>query len=117
MKNLVKYDIRVHDWTDDLEEMVHSFDFTYTTGHLALAGLIPAEINTAVNKAMKVCRLNDIDSSQHFRSFYIFDENKHDTYCEWRMTKQGFALVIMNAPHTNESIARWQWEIVKSIKV
>jgi len=31
------------------------------------------------------------------------------------MSRQGFTLVILNAPHSNTAIARWQWELVNTV--
>jgi hypothetical protein len=109
--DLIRYDLKLHDYLDEFEEMLHDLEFTYNTTHLAMAGLPAAEIDMALRDAMKVCRMNGVHPSEHFRSIYIFDEKDGDTYCDWRMTDRGFALVIMNAPHTNKAIARWQWEL------
>jgi hypothetical protein len=115
--NITRYDFKIHDSIDEFEEMLHHIEFTHSTGQLALAGLTPDDIDAAVGKAMKICRLNGIDPSEHFNSLYIFDEKNGDTYCEWRMTDQGFALAIINAAHTNTAIAHWQWEFVNAIKM
>jgi hypothetical protein len=114
--NITRYEISIHDASDDFEDILHSLEFRYNAGHLALSGLQANEIRASISKAMKVCRLNGIDTSDHFRSLYIFDEKTGATYCDWRMTRQGFTLVVMNTPATNESIARWQWELINSLR-
>lgn len=113
--NITRYEFITPGTPDDFIEALHSLQFKYNTTHLVLAGLQPDEITTAISKAMKVCRLNAIDTGDHFRSFYVFDENSGTTYCDWRMSREGFTLVIMNATHSNMTIARWQWELVNTI--
>ena len=113
--SLVRYGMTTSHELEDFTEILHSIDFKYNTRHLSLAGLRPEEINSAINKAMKVCLLNGIDAAEHFRSFYVFDGNRGSIYCDWRMTKQGFTLVVMNAPVLHMSIAHWQWEMVERI--
>ena len=114
--NVIRYGIGLHNLADNFSDMLRSIEFIYSTRHLAAAGLTPAEIGIAITNAMKVCRINDIDPSDHFRTLYIFSEKNHDTYTEWRMTRQGFALSIMHAPNINPAIARWQWELVNLIQ-
>lgn len=113
--NISRYEITIPGTPEDFEEVLHSLEFKYNTGHLALSGLKPSEIRTSINRAMKVCRLNHIDTADHFRSMYIFDEKTGNTYCDWRMTRQGFTLVVMNTPAISPAIARWQWELINSM--
>lgn len=114
--NITRYEISIHDASDDFEDILHGLNFRYNAGHLALSGLNADDINEAISKAMKVCMLNGIDTSDHFRSLYIFDEHTGSTFCDWRMTRQGFTLVVMNTPATNEAIARWQWELINNLR-
>jgi hypothetical protein len=112
--NITRYEIPAHNEADDFVEALHSVEFRYTTRQLVVAGVQPEEIIHSINKAIKVCRLNFVDPADHFRSFYVFDELKGNLYCDWRMTREGFMLAIMNTPATNTSIAHWQWELAKS---
>jgi hypothetical protein len=113
---LIRYGFGLHSVADDFEDLLRSLELTYSTRHLAAAGLTASEIGMAITAAIRVCRLNQIDPTNHFRSRYIFDERKHDLYTEWRMTRQGFALAIMHAPNITPAIARWQWELVNGVE-
>jgi hypothetical protein len=113
--NIRRYEFTTAGILEDFEEVIHTAAFKYDTRHLALSGLEPQEIMKAISRAMKVCRLNGIDPAEHFRSLYIFDEDNHNTYCDWRMTRQGFALVVINTPATNPAIASWQWQLINSV--
>lgn len=113
--NITRYEITMPGPVDDFVDMIHSIEFKYNTSHLAIAGLEADGITEAIGKAMKVCRLNNIDTADHFRSFYIFDEKKGNTCCDWRMTRQGFMLVVINAPATTQAIAQCQWEMINSL--
>lgn len=113
--NIRRYEITMPGAFDEFEEILHSAEFKYNTNHLALSGLQNDQVRAAIGRAMKVCRLNGIDPAEHFRSCYIFDEKTGSTYCDWRMTRQGFTLVVINTPATNNALARWQWELINSL--
>jgi hypothetical protein len=113
--NISRYEIFAHGAPDDFGEVLHSIEFKYNTRHLALSGLEPAEIMKAIGRAMKICRLNNIDTADHFRPMYVFDEKSHNTYCDWRMTSQGLALVIINTPVINTAVANWQWKMINCV--
>src|SRR5687767_8061170 len=113
--NIALYEIMNQPELDDFTDIVQSMQFKYNTAHLSLAGLDHDDITTAVTRAMRVCRLNGIETREHFRSLYVFDKLHGGTYCDWRMTREGFMLAIMNAPTLNESLANCQWEIIHKI--
>lgn len=113
--NIRRYEFGNSEILETFEDVIHSAAYKYTTRHLALSGMEAQDILAAIGKAVKVCRLNGIDPSEHFRSIYIFDEGNHNTYCDWRMTRQGFALVVINTPATNAAIASWQWQLINSV--
>lgn len=113
--SIARYDIETSHELEDFAEIIHSIEFRYNTAHLALAGLKAGEIGQAINQAMKVCLFNGIDTAEHFRPFYVFDEKRGGTYCDWRMTRQGFTLVVLNAPVLHMTIAHWQWELINKL--
>jgi hypothetical protein len=112
--NITRYEIPAHNEADDFIEALHSVEFKYTTRQLIVAGVQPDEILHSINKAIKVCRLNLVDPSDYFRSCYVFDESSGNLYCDWRMTREGFMLTIMNTPATNTAIAHWQMRLAKA---
>src|SRR5687768_3418697 len=113
--SLLRYNMGISHEMEDFAEILHSIDFKYNTGHLVRAGLKASDIGPAINKAMKVCLLNNIDTWEHFRSLYVFDEKRGSIYCDWRMTKQGFTLAVLNAPEMHMAIAHWQWELINQV--
>jgi hypothetical protein len=110
--SITLYDSKFSHELDDFADIIITAQFKYNTGHLLLAGLSSDDIGYAMGRAMKVCKMNGIDPRDHFRSLYVFDEKNSFTYCDWKMTREGFTLVVMNSPSTNEAIAHWQWEMV-----
>ena len=110
--SITRYDIKTHNQLDDFEDIIRSLRFTHHSDHLAAIGLSAEEIHDAITCAMKVCKLNGVEATEHFALQYVFDEKEHGTYSDWKMTPQGFILSIMNAPKKNEAIAKWQWELV-----
>ena len=106
---IIPYDTTLSTELDEFTEMIHSLELKYNSWHLLQAGIEPTAIHSAIEKAMHVCNLNGIDTDHHFRPFYIFNEEKATTYCDWRMTRQGFYLVLLNSPAETIQLAKWQW--------
>jgi hypothetical protein len=111
---IARYQVATPSGLVDFTEMIRLIHLRYNTGHLVMAGVTPEEITMAINKAIQVCQLNGIDPAGHFHAMYVFNEKTHNTYYDWRMSRQGFALVLMNVPPVNSMIARWQWEMVNA---
>jgi hypothetical protein len=69
------------------------------------------QISEALQKSMQVCRLAGINSVQHFKKIYVYDPEVSTMHIDWRMTKRGLNLMVMQTPSINERMARWLWEL------
>lgn len=115
MFDLIRTEVAPRTHIDDFIDMLHAVEFKYTTEHLLKAGLRVDDLNMAINNAIKSCRLNGIDTEDHFRICYIFAESDQSVHWEWRFTKEGFTLIMMNAPCMGPTMAKWQWMMVNSL--
>jgi hypothetical protein len=113
--SIARYEIITHHELEDFLEATQLIQFKFNSRHLIMAGLHPDEIQDAINRAMKVCTMNSIDTTDHFRVLYVFNKEKGDLYGDWQMTREGFMLVVMNTPVTNTDIARWQWKLINNM--
>jgi hypothetical protein len=44
---------------------------------------------------------------------YVFDGNTGALHIDWRMSKKGLNVMMMQIPALNEKIAQWLWELAK----
>ena len=96
----------------DFEEALRSSMRRYSLRHLDFMDDISQEqILEALQKSMQVCRLAGINSVQHFKKIYVYDPEVSTMHIDWRMTKKGLNLMIMQTPSMNEKMARWLWEL------
>jgi hypothetical protein len=110
--SITRYEIITHHELEDFVEATHRIQFRYNSRHLIMAGLHPDEIYEAIVRAMKVCTINHVDTTDHFRILYVFNHEKGGLYTDWQMTREGFMLVVINTPVSNDAIAQWQWNLV-----
>lgn len=98
--------------TYDLEEALQNSMRRYSLRNLNFIENISEEqISEALQKSMQVCRLLGINSIQHFKKIYVYDPHISTMQVDWRMTKKGLNLMIMQTPSVNEKMARWLWEL------
>jgi hypothetical protein len=69
----------------------------------------------ALQKSEQVCRLLGVNSVQHFKKIYVYDPAASSMHIDWRMTKKGLNLMVMQTPSMNEKMARWLWELADTI--
>ncbi|MES2520046.1 MAG: hypothetical protein V4585_18155 [Bacteroidota bacterium] len=71
----------------------------------------PENILEALQKSVKVCHLAGINSRDHFKKVFVYDADVHTVHIDWRMTKKGLNLMVMQTPELNEKMARWLCEL------
>jgi hypothetical protein len=97
---------------NDFEEALHNSMRRYSLRHLNFIEDISEEqILETLHKSMQVCRLAGANSVQHFKKIYVYDPEVSSMHIEWRMTKKGLNLMVMQTPTLNEKMARWLWEL------
>jgi hypothetical protein len=65
----------------------------------------------ALQKSLQVCQLAGINSKQHFKKIYIYDDVVNSIHIDWKMSKRAVNLMATQIPTQNEKTARWLWEL------
>lgn len=96
----------------DFEEALQNSMRRYSLRHLNFMDDVSQEqISEALQKSMQVCRLAGINSVHHFKKIYVYDPEVSAMHIDWRMTKKGLNLMVMQTSSMNEKMARWLWEL------
>ncbi|WP_395066481.1 hypothetical protein [Flavobacterium sp.] len=96
----------------DFEESIHNSKLNFSLLQLAFTENISNEnIVEALQKSLQICALAGIESKRHFKKVYIYDATIKTMHLDWRMSKKGFNLMVMQFPSLNENKARWLWEL------
>lgn len=97
---------------NDLEEALQNSMRKYSLRHLNFMEDISEEqILEALQKSIQVCRLAGVNSVHHFKKVYVYDPEVRSMHIDWRMTKKGLNLMVMQTSSMNEKMARWLWEL------
>jgi hypothetical protein len=65
----------------------------------------------ALEKSLRVCQMAGINSQQHYKKMYVYDTDNQTVHIDWRMSKRGFNLMLMQMSSENEKMAKWLWEL------
>jgi len=97
---------------NDLEEVLQNSMRSYSLRQMNFMKDVSEElVLEALQKSMQVCRLAGGNSVQHFKKIYVYDDQVSTMHIDWRMTKKGLNLMVMQSPSVNEKMARWLWEL------
>lgn len=97
---------------NDFEEAFQNSMRRYSLRHLNFMKDISEEqMLETLQKSMQVCRLAGVNSVQHFKKIYVYDPEVSSMHIDWRMTKKGLNLMIMQTPSLNKKTALWLWEL------
>ena len=69
------------------------------------------EIDESIKNAISICHLVGIESKYHFKKIYVFDVDYNVINIDWRMSKKGFNLVIMQFQKITPKNAIWLWNL------
>ncbi|WP_435353063.1 hypothetical protein [Emticicia sp. SJ17W-69] len=84
----------------------------YSLRHLPFVEEVSQEkILEALQKSLQVCQLAGINSKQHFKQIYIYDDNIKTIHIDWKMSKRAVNLMATQIATLNEKTARWLWEL------
>jgi hypothetical protein len=97
---------------NDFEEALQNSMRRYSLRNLNFMKDISEEqILEALQKSILVCRLAGVNSVQHFKKIYVYHPELSTMQIDWRMTKKGMNLMVMQTPSLNEKLANWLWEL------
>lgn len=100
------------DQTAEFEEAFYNSLRRYSLRHLPFVEEISQEnILEALQKSLQVCQLAGINSKQHFKKIYIYDDDIKTIHIDWKMSKRALNLMAMQIPTQNEKTALWLWEL------
>lgn len=96
----------------EFEDAFYNARRRYSLRHLVFSGDVTQEnILDALQKSIQICRLAGINSRHHFRKIYVYDAALNNMTIDWRMSKKGVNLMVMQLPSLNEKLARWLWKL------
>src|SRR3954462_2470488 len=96
---------------DQFEDALRYSALRYSLSDVGLsAGVNQKALQEALHKGLEVCRLAGVDSSEHFKPIYVFDNDSATTFTDWLMSKKGLGLMVMPLP-LNQQTARWLLEL------
>ncbi|WP_310558444.1 hypothetical protein [Flavobacterium sp.] len=96
----------------ELKESILYSKLQYTSFDLQLINDISNdEIDESIKNAISICHLVGIESKYHFKKIYVFDVDYKIINTEWRMSKKGFNLVVMQFQKLNQKKAIWLWKL------
>ncbi|MFN3557488.1 MAG: hypothetical protein ACK4VN_16130 [Bacteroidales bacterium] len=116
MNYMVKHPIPEVEFISYFKEALYDASLKYRCDDLFRAGFDDdAQISEAVLKSIQLLKQLDIPPHHHFRNIYITELETGKTYKDWRMSKAGFLLTVMNCSRNNPALSKWKMEMVKII--
>jgi len=90
------------DQSIEFEEALHNSLRQYSLLHLPFIEEISQEnILEALQKSLQVCQLAGINSKQHFKKIYIYDDVVKSIHIDWKMSKRAVNLMATQIPTQN----------------
>ena len=96
---------------DNFIDVLYSNQMKYLASDLLKEGFSPSDIRSAVQRAISVGKSSDLDLRQHFSPIYTQSADQVIRDC--KLSKLGYALVLLNAPAENPLVGNWQLKILK----
>jgi hypothetical protein len=111
--------IVIHHIQNEVEDSLTNFRNLYFNGQmkyfasdLLQEGLSPTAIRDAVQKAIRICNISDLEVRAHFQPVYT--EMKGTIIKDCKLSQLGYGLVMLNAEETLPIVAQWQLKVVKN---
>ncbi len=102
-----------------LEAFLEAYEYSglqYSSKRLLRYGFDTREaIETALQRAVCICKSRGIPVKKHFRYFYQVDMVNRQVSREWRMSKLGYYLLLCNGAPGNPYVAAFQMEMLREI--
>ena len=115
MKNYHLVHYTANEYSENIKNFqsaAYNVGMEYSLYNLVFNENISPEITAdALRKALELCQLAGIEDKYHFRKIYIYDAALKTLLPDWRMSRNGFNLVVMQLPLPNPDRARWLWRL------
>lgn len=97
------------------EEAFHDTMLVYSLLDLAILGDLSEEnFQKALQQSIETCYLAGINSNYHFKQVYVFDNTIGTLRIDWRLSKTGLNLIIIQTPLLNNKMAIWQLKLAEN---
>lgn len=97
---------------NQIENAWSDFTLFYSFRHLThIEDISQENIMEAVQKSLQICHLAGINSKHHFKQIFVFDLATKTLFVDWRMSKTGFNLLMIQMPVKNYKLAYWLWKL------
>jgi len=96
----------------DFRDLYFNSQMKYFASDLLHEGLSPTAIRDAVQKAIRVCTISDLEVRAHFQP--VFTEMEGTIIRDCKLSKLGYGLVMLNAEETIPIIAQWQLKVIRN---
>jgi hypothetical protein len=99
---------------DDFEEAIHNQHLHFLASTFENIGFQPPDqISQAVERAIRICNNCGLPAREHFKLIYIADDSDHTVRMDWRLSKFGYLLVMLNGTPDNPAVAHAQLEMLR----
>ena len=97
---------------NEMENTFYDAMLIYSLSHLEVIENVSREnIFEALQKSLQVCNSAGVNSKHHFKQIFLFDSTIGTLLIDWRMSRTGFNLMIIQMPSANEKLANWVWKL------
>lgn len=94
------------------EEAYFNAKRQFSINHLTISGDISEEnLEAAIEKAERICRIAGINSRQHFQKIYVYEPQNATLFIDYKMSRTAFNLLHMQLLQLNQNRAKWLWEL------
>ncbi len=101
-------------YSTEFEDAFYDSMLVYSLFDLSGLGNISEEnALQALQKSIETCCLAGININHHFKQVYIFDTSIHTLRADWRLSRTGLNLIIIQVPFLNNKIAVWIWKLAE----
>lgn len=97
---------------DNFIDQFHNSQMKYFASDLLEAGLSPLDIQEALKRAMTIGRTSGLEIRQHFSPVYT--QSKGQIIKDCKLSKLGYAMILMNARPDKIAVSDWQINVLKS---
>lgn len=112
---LVNFEPGISEVLEAFQEALENKELRYGAQVLQAYGFDEKDIANAIERAIQVCKTQNINPRIHFRYYYKVDILNHQTSREWRMSKTGVYLALCNGDPGNPYVGAFQLKLLNPL--
>ncbi|MCX2744195.1 hypothetical protein OO013_09980 [Mangrovivirga sp. M17] len=107
--------VRANPTFSRFEEALRDKNLSYNASNIIeITGKdVSQDMSEAINKAIKVCMNSGIPVEEHFRKYFISDDNMHTLSPDWKLSKFAYTLVLLNKAPDHPYVSQLQAQMIK----